>query len=71
MTNSFLLALKDSDGINWGVWVLHDGDNKQLYTRQVDIEGVRQATINSFGGSFKIKVSTSGQILSYPLDDLG
>lgn len=67
----FLLSLKDSNGVNWGLWVYHHENIKQIYTREVDIEGVESLRIDSFNGSFKIKVSTSGQIVTYRVDDLG
>lgn len=65
------LILKDSNGINWNVSTFHDGDIKQLYTRQVDEEGVSSTVIKTFNGYYKIKVGTNGQIYTYPLDDLG
>ena len=68
---SFLFVLRDSQGTNWGVWVYHEGNVKQLYTREVDIEGIQTATIKTFDGMYKIKVGTNGQLITYPLDDLG
>lgn len=68
---NFLISLKDSNGVNWGVWVYHKENIKQLYTREVDIEGEESVFIDSFSGRFKIKVSTKGQLITYRVDSLG
>lgn len=73
MNNEMLLVLKDSAGINWGLFVFHDPDEniKQFYTREVDQEGLDSIKIKSFDCYFKIKIGTNGQLFTYPVDDLG
>lgn len=73
MNNEILLVLKDSMGVNWGLFVFHDpAENiKKFYTREVDQEGLDSIKIKSFDGYFKIKIGTNGQLFTYPVDDLG
>lgn len=73
LNDEILLVLKDSAGINWGLFVFHDPNEniKQFYTREVDQEGLDSIKIKSFDGYFKIKIGTNGQIFTYPVDDLG
>lgn len=73
MNDEVLLVLKDSTGINWGLFVFHDPieNIKQFYTREVDQEGLDSIKIKSFDSYFKIKIGTNGQIFTYPVDDLG
>ena len=44
-----LLVLKDSMGVNWGLFVFHDpAENiKKFYTREVDREGLDSIKIKS------------------------
>lgn len=69
--NELLAVLKDKQGKNWGLYIMHDGFQKYIHTREVEQEGVPQIEIKSFAGPFKVKVSTDGQIITYPLDSLG
>lgn len=66
-----LVVLQDSNGVNWGVYVFHDNDAKFLYTTEVDRPGVQSLKIKTFAGLQKIKIGTNGQIVTYPMDDLG
>lgn len=71
MNEDLLLILKDSSGVNWGVYVFHEGNEKYLYTREIDEEGELQVQIKTFSGLQKIKIGTNGQLVTYPMDDLG
>lgn len=66
------LILRDRTGQNWLVRILDDNNgNKQLYSTKTDKNGVDFVKIKSYNGYFKIKITTQGKLVSYPLDSIG
>lgn len=63
--------IKDPTGQNWYVRVYHDEGIRCLYTTKTDEEGPDMIVIKSFDGYFKIKISSEGQIITYPMDSIG
>jgi len=63
-----MIALRDSEGKVWGVFVYHNGSERVLYTKIVDPELYSATTsyrVHSFDGPYDLMVGTDGTLYTY------
>lgn len=68
-----MIVLSDTNNVNWGVFVYHNGSERAIYTRVVEYDGIapRETRITSFDGTFRLLVDTRGTIHTYPVNRKG
>ena len=65
------LVLTDPTGQNWNVRVYHENGIRVLYTTKTEDQGEETKILKSFDGYFKVKISSEGQLITYPMDSIG
>lgn len=71
MSQTKSLILRDPKGQNWLVRVYHENGIRQLYTTKTDEEGENSVRIKTYQGYYKLKISTKGQLITFPIDSIG
>lgn len=71
MLSASTIVLRDAAGQNWMVRIYHDEGIRQLYTTRTDEIGENSIKIKTFNGLYKIKISTTGKLITYPIDSIG